>query len=388
METSKLTFKNRRLPIIDGAYMQNETEIVTTDLEVWIKVKKVLHTPGVYSLGVKTGERDDFPCFTEDLTKAGNISVTTFNKLFDLIPFLGEDELRPIFDGIFLTNSEAVATNAHILKIIPFINPWDNDIIFDPRPWKTKYNYLCKEFGTTSLSFAQGEKYASISCPDWELIFRVIDGKYPNYNAFLPDAKDYKTCVQIPTDQILKEIKPLVKQFGCTNLNTGIINLEAKTITCSDIDCNIERTYPITVTEQPAKKCKSLIMPTYMENKPDMFGINIPLLQSTGTSKVFLDKPNRACILEHEPIVPLKNEAMKTKKEQKVTAKVTDAANKYLIVNYSEKALAVFGDTKPIKNQLKELGARFNPYLTKDGVKTPGWICSKKKEADLRKVLA
>lgn len=31
------------------------------------------------------------------------------------------------------------------------------------------------------------------------------------------------------------------------------------------------------------------------------------------------------------------------------------------IIDYSEKAIAVIGDTKPIKDQLKELGGRFNP---------------------------
>lgn len=36
------------------------------------------------------------------------------------------------------------------------------------------------------------------------------------------------------------------------------------------------------------------------------------------------------------------------------------------IVDYSGKAIAVFGDTKAIKEQLKELGGRFNPYITEN----------------------
>lgn len=39
------------------------------------------------------------------------------------------------------------------------------------------------------------------------------------------------------------------------------------------------------------------------------------------------------------------------------------------IVDYSEKAIAVFGDTKAIKDQLKELGGRFNPSLNYNGKK-------------------
>jgi hypothetical protein len=50
---------------------------------------------------------------------------------------------------------------------------------------------------------------------------------------------------------------------------------------------------------------------------------------------------------------------------------------KVQVVTYSEKALALFGDTKPIKDQLKALGARFNPVLTTpEGTKSPGmYIC-------------
>lgn len=43
------------------------------------------------------------------------------------------------------------------------------------------------------------------------------------------------------------------------------------------------------------------------------------------------------------------------------------------IVDYSEKAIAVFGETKAIKDQLKELGGRFNPSLNYNGGKRAGW---------------
>jgi hypothetical protein len=45
------------------------------------------------------------------------------------------------------------------------------------------------------------------------------------------------------------------------------------------------------------------------------------------------------------------------------------------IKDYSDKAIAVYGETRPHKDALKELGGRFNPHL-KDGA---GWIFSKSK---------
>lgn len=58
------------------------------------------------------------------------------------------------------------------------------------------------------------------------------------------------------------------------------------------------------------------------------------------------------------------------------------------IVDYSEKAIAVFGDTKAIKDQLKELGGRFNPSLKYNGGKRAGWIFSKKQANKVRALLA
>lgn len=59
----------------------------------------------------------------------------------------------------------------------------------------------------------------------------------------------------------------------------------------------------------------------------------------------------------------------------------------YTIVDYSEKAVAIFGDTKAIKEQLSTLGGRFNMRLTLNGKKCAGWIFQKSKEQDLRQLV-
>ena len=58
------------------------------------------------------------------------------------------------------------------------------------------------------------------------------------------------------------------------------------------------------------------------------------------------------------------------------------------IVDYSGKAIAVFGDTKAIKEQLKELGGRFNPSLNYNGEKRAGWIFSKKQADKVKELVA
>lgn len=53
------------------------------------------------------------------------------------------------------------------------------------------------------------------------------------------------------------------------------------------------------------------------------------------------------------------------------------------IIDYSEKALAIIGDTRAIKDTLKSLGGRFNAHLTCGA----GWIFSKAKEEAIKAAL-
>lgn len=65
----------------------------------------------------------------------------------------------------------------------------------------------------------------------------------------------------------------------------------------------------------------------------------------------------------------------------------TVAQGDFIIVDYSERAIAVFGDTKPIKAELSALGGRFNSRLTHDGEKRAGWIFQKSKEEQVRRLI-
>ena len=73
---------------------------------------------------------------------------------------------------------------------------------------------------------------------------------------------------------------------------------------------------------------------------------------------------------------------------QQPTATADLSALSLEIVEYSEKAIAVFGDTKPIKNVLKDLNGLFRANLTYKGERRAGWIYSKKQEQKVREALA
>jgi hypothetical protein len=59
-----------------------------------------------------------------------------------------------------------------------------------------------------------------------------------------------------------------------------------------------------------------------------------------------------------------------------------------LIVDYSPKSIALFGNTKPIKQQLLDLHGSFNRHLRYNNEPTPGWVFSKKRESAIRQLIA
>ena len=64
--------------------------------------------------------------------------------------------------------------------------------------------------------------------------------------------------------------------------------------------------------------------------------------------------------------------------------------NKVEIIKYSERAIVVAGDTKPIKEMLKQQGGKFNARLKHPVTQLPlvGWIFSASRLSALEMILA
>ena len=79
----------------------------------------------------------------------------------------------------------------------------------------------------------------------------------------------------------------------------------------------------------------------------------------------------------------LEPKAKKEKEQVKLTLK------KFSLIHYSEKSIALFGDTKPIKEELKALGGRFNNNLRPFGEESrvPGWVFPKKCEEAIKELI-
>jgi hypothetical protein len=96
---------------------------------------------------------------------------------------------------------------------------------------------------------------------------------------------------------------------------------------------------------------------------------------------------DREKIIEHFALIAGNESNICVKVQAEADRAKEAVTGDFLIVDYSEKALAVFGDTRPVKDELKALGGRFNPILTHNEKKQAGWIFSKVKEQDVRDLL-
>lgn len=91
---------------------------------------------------------------------------------------------------------------------------------------------------------------------------------------------------------------------------------------------------------------------------------------------------------EYKVVEPkAKKSSVKAEKAEEVKEVEAVTVEGLEIVDYSEKAIAVFGETKAIKEQLKELGGRFNPSLNYNGEKRAGWIFSKKQADKVKELI-
>lgn len=91
---------------------------------------------------------------------------------------------------------------------------------------------------------------------------------------------------------------------------------------------------------------------------------------------------------EYKVVKPkAKKSSVKAEKAEEVKEVEAVTVEGLEVVDYSEKAIAVFGDTKAIKEQLKELGGRFNPSLNYNGEKRAGWIFSKKQADKVKELI-
>jgi len=137
----------------------------------------------------------DFPQASQ-LKEDKKISISIspeilYNGITSAIFATGDDELRPIMNGIFIELQESginfVATDAH--KLVKYTRkevkaPVESSFILPKKPANILKGILPKASDDVTLEF--DDKNAVFSFGSIRLVCRLLEGVYPNYNSVIP----------------------------------------------------------------------------------------------------------------------------------------------------------------------------------------------------------
>ena len=165
---------------------------ITFDIDQQANIAKISYQNGLFSLPVESA--DEFPMAQKvsegaieivipNLLLAENINRTLFAT--------AQDELRPVMNGIYFDltpeSLALVASDGHKLvrnKILTIHSDQPASFILPKKPASLLKNLLGKDGGDVIIRF--DERNAQINYGDGELICRLIEGRYPNYNSVIP----------------------------------------------------------------------------------------------------------------------------------------------------------------------------------------------------------
>ncbi len=172
-----------------------------------------------------------------EFTMSANVLLDAVNKT---IFCTADDELRPVMNGIYFDLSQdkltLVATDAH--RLVRYTNTSVQSatpisFILPKKPANILRNVLGKEDAEVKVSF--GEKNARFAFGTTLIVCRQIEGRYPNYNAVIPQNNQNKVVVDRQT--IINACKR-VSVFA--NTGTSLLKLALSenkiTISAQDID--------------------------------------------------------------------------------------------------------------------------------------------------------
>lgn len=165
---------------------------------------------GKYSLAYANGE--DFPNAVElsdpSVTEIqGDILATAIHKT---IFAAGNDDLRPVMSGVFFQFSTEdltfVATDAH--KLVKYTRTdikakQDAEFIMPKKPLNLIKGILTGSEDMVTIEY--NESNAKFTFNHTEMVCRLIDGKYPNYEAVIP--KENPNKLTIDRDQFLNSVR-------------------------------------------------------------------------------------------------------------------------------------------------------------------------------------
>ena len=199
---------------------------------------------GQYNFIGQNGE--EYPRMLQLGAEATSLTVnvaTLLTGISKTIFATADDELRPVMNGIYFDittdNLTLVATDAHkLVRYQTTATKWSSAAAFilPKKPAMLLKNILPKETGDVSIRFDDKNAYFTLS--NYQMICRLVEGRFPNYNGVIPKNNPHKLIIdRLEFMNTLKRVSLFSNQ--ASNLIKLQINGTELNVSAQDIDFSV-----------------------------------------------------------------------------------------------------------------------------------------------------
>ena len=205
---------------------------------------------------------DEFPKMRllEDQNSSITVPANVLNKGITATSFAtSDDELRPVMGGIYfdITTEDVtfVATDGHkLVKIKTITSKGDSvtSFILPKKPYSLLKAILPKESGDVKIQFDSKNVYFTLS--DYQMICRLVEGTYPNYNSVIPKSNPNKATIE--RNGFLNALRRISVY---ANQSTNLVKLDFAddkvVISAQDFDFSISATETLSCSYEGSPIC-------------------------------------------------------------------------------------------------------------------------------------
>lgn len=216
----------------------------------------VLHESGKYK--IQTSFSDGFSVVKNDgtTTKLINIKSADFLRGIKTVhEFTASDELRPIMNGIYVQsntgNISFCASNSAIMAMMDFAPEGlefnDFEIVIHSKLARIIIDLIGKE---TDIELEIGEKNVTLRFGYIKIVYRLVEGRYPNYRSVIPKSND--KILTVSTSEMISALRRISVfaeshkspvQIHASKTNLNLINISPNKTQFSDENIKAEFNY-------------------------------------------------------------------------------------------------------------------------------------------------
>lgn len=211
---------------------------ITFDVNLQENIAKINYQNGLFSLPIENADEYPQPQSVADNANVITISSNILSENLNRTLFAtAQDELRPVMNGVYfdltLECLAIVASDGHKLvrnKIFTIHSDQPASFVLPKKPAALLKNLLQKDGGDVEIRF--DERNARISYGDGEIICRLIEGRYPNYNSVVPQNNpNILTIDRVGLLSALRRVQPFANDSSNLirfHVENGMLQLDAQ----------------------------------------------------------------------------------------------------------------------------------------------------------------